>query len=107
MQFSNENMEKDSSLSEPLQTFARHRHVEPGRIAWLMRESESFREICADYEECCSKLLHLGQKAATAGKLVRDYAEMREQLERDLLRCLEETAVRRTRGEGAGQHKTN
>lgn len=103
MPFSSENIEKNPSLSEALLSFAHHRHVEPGRIARLMRKSDSFREICADYEECCSKLLNLGQEAATAGKLVRDYAEMREQLERDLLRCLEEAA----QGGSSGRRKTN
>lgn len=107
MQACNEDSANGPHLSEALQFFARHRHVEPGRIARLICKSESFREICADYAECCSKLLNLEQKAVTAGTLVRDYADMREQLERDLLRCLEEPAVRGTRGGGAGQPETN
>lgn len=106
MPTSNENNGRGAHLSEALLSFARHRHIEPGHIARLIRDSELFREICADYEECYSRLLNLGQKAVTAGKLVRDYEEMREQLERDLLRCLKDLANRRTNGRQAGQVTT-
>ena len=98
MESSNEGSERAGRLSEALLSFARHRHVEPGRIARLIRDSESFREICADYEECYSRLLNLEHKAVTAGSLVRDYEEMRGQLERDLLQHLEDSAAPRTNG---------
>jgi hypothetical protein len=89
MQTSGKDSEKGAHLSEMLLSFARHQHVEPGRIARLIRESESFREICGDYEECCARLLSLKQNAVSAGVRVRDYEEMRDHLERDLLRYLE------------------
>ena len=67
MQASSEYSEKSPSLDEALLSFARHQHVEPGRIARLVSESESFREICADYEECCGKLQSLVQMNTAAG----------------------------------------
>ena len=84
----------------------RQRGIQPGVIAGLMRESEPFREICADYEECCGKLQSLDQKGAASAAQLRDYLEMRDQLERDLLRYLEVADPHCGRGKPVEQTKT-
>ena len=89
MQAANDDSENGLRLSEALLAFARQRHVETSRIARLLSECEPFREICADYEECCARLSSLQQKGGTDGRQIRDYAEMRQDLELDLLKHLE------------------
>ena len=84
-------------LSEALLSFAQHRQLKPDRIAGLRQESEVFREICADYEECCAQLLKLEKNSMASGQF-RDYSEMRDQLERELQWHLENTG--RTCGGG-------
>jgi len=91
MQKAREDCEKTPGLGEALLAFARHRGIQPAVIARLTRECEPFREVCADYEECCATLLNLQRKGTAVNGRVRDYVEMRDHLERDLLRCLEPT----------------
>ena len=80
--------------------------IEPGRIAKLRGESDGFAEICADYEECCSKLRSLKQNTVSAGMRVRDYEEMRDQLEWELERHLKGADPQRTNGRRTEQGKT-
>jgi len=91
MQKASEDCEKSCGLGEALLAFGRLRGIQPALMARLIRECEPFREICADYEECCATLLDLEKKGAAVSGRVRDYVEMRDHLERDLLRCLEPT----------------
>ena len=106
MQTSSENSEKDPHVGKALRSFVRRRAIEPGQTARLLRESELFCEICADYEECCAKLLSLERKGADADREIHDYLELRDQLEQDLLRCLESTDPHCGRGERVEQTKT-
>jgi hypothetical protein len=99
MQTSSSDARNGQDLSQALEAFARHQHVGSGLIVRLLRESESFREICADYEECCARLQSLEQKHQVAGAQMRDYIEMRQELERDLLQCLESAGPRPERDE--------
>ena len=88
MQSPSDNSETNPRMGEALQTFTRQRGIEPGSIAGLMRECEPFREICADYEECCGKLQSLELRGTAADRELHDYLELRDQLERELLRYL-------------------
>lgn len=97
MQVSSDNSEKDSCVGEALLSLAQNRRIEPGLIARMIHASEPFREICADYEECCGKLQSLLQKNPAAGRQHRDYVEMRDELERELLRYLENADPQRGR----------
>ena len=90
MQASTGDSEKSPRLSEALLSFARQWRIDLGLIARLMRECEPFREVCADYEECCAKLLSLETKGVAAAGQVRDHTEMREELGRELRRRLVE-----------------
>ena len=78
---------------DSLRLLEEHLGIESGRIAKLRVECESFAEICTDYEECCAKLQSLERKGAAAAGQFHDYLEMRDQLERDLRRCLEDPAA--------------
>jgi len=106
MQKSRTDSEKGPCLGEALLVFARHRGIEPDLLARLIRECEPFREIWADYEECCATLLHLERKGAAVSEQVRDYVEMRDHLERDLMRCLEDPLAHPTNGRGTEQRRT-
>ena len=93
MNASGEDAQRNRQLDEALLSFAGKREIDTGLIARLRGECELFREICADYEECCGKLLSLEQTGAAAGRQLHDYREMRDQLERDLRRCLEDPSA--------------
>ena len=78
-------------LHEPLRGLECRLGLSEGRIAELRQASEAAHEICADYEECCFKLLSLEQKGGADSRQAQDYREMRDQLERELKRHLERT----------------
>jgi len=87
MKASTKNRRGRSSARDCLRLLEQHLGLEPGRIARLRAESEVVSEICADYEECCGELRHLEQKDDARHHY--DYLEMRDQLERDLLRYVQ------------------
>jgi len=80
--------------------------IKPSRAAGLKVECPIFFEICADYEDCCSKLLGLEQHGSAASRQAQDYREMRDELERELRRCLEDPAGCRTCQRRDDQSKT-
>ena len=95
MHVSSEGSGKDSCLTAAILSLAQERGIETVLVEQWMEKCEIFREICADYEECCAQLVRLERKSAAASRQVRDYVEMRDQLERELLRYLEAGRPRR------------
>ena len=89
MHNSGKEAEKGPGLGEALLVLARRWAIEPEVMTRLIGKSETFREICTDYQECCAKLVQLEKKGATVSEQVSEYVEMRNSLERDLLRCLD------------------
>ena len=98
MKTSSDHDELGPELPEALRSLANRWQIHPDRIVRARRESEAFQEICADYEECCAKLVSLEKDTDANDHRLRDYLEMRDHLERDLERCL--------KGEVPGQEES-
>jgi hypothetical protein len=53
----------------------------------LLKDSESFRELCEEYEACTSVIQRLAHSEADAA-LLSEYSALRLRLEGELLRCI-------------------
>ena len=91
---------------DSLRLLEQHLGVESDHLARLRAESGLFAEICADYEECCGKLQSLEQKGTAASRQIHDYQELRDELERELLRYLEDSVPHREPGKRVEQNNT-
>lgn len=82
----------DKSELEPerLAALARWLHQEPGHVAELYVSSERFREVYEDYTICQETLERFRTFVQIDEEQVRDYTEMRSQLELELRACVAE-----------------
>jgi hypothetical protein len=83
-------VEKEPRLDAPqLEALARRLDSDPTFITRLYELSEVFREITADYVMCNETLERFRHRGRVDDAKMRDYVEMRDQLERELRACLE------------------
>lgn len=72
-----------------LEALARQLDCDPGSLTRLYEASDRFREICGDYAACRETLTRFRRLKQVDDARIQDYAEMRDQLERELRASLE------------------
>jgi hypothetical protein len=91
-------MKAENGALEPgrLAAVASLLHLDPAHVRALFEASETFREIYADFAACQEQLARFRELGRVDDPQVRQYVEMRDQLEREIRAYLERTAGRKT-----------
>ena len=60
-------------------------------VKQLFKENETFQSVCEDYLKCAEALRHWSQSASEEASVRREeYAELLQDLEAEILQCLDE-----------------